>query len=345
MINWILYVKPFQVKECVLYSTCLFKDYVIAVGEADSRPFMVIINKDSGNILRTWKGAERGYFARCSSVEDRLYVAGNRIENGYRGIIYLFNEDFNLVKKEDSKYYKYSSIAFNGQHLYLGGSGTSIWYTERRDLDLTLVDIQKLHTAEDNALHNIEINPVTGELWVVGWYSHNRILVSLLTILDPQIIGFRKIEYSELHRDHLGYAHSISFDILGNAYVSGTKRSDEPVIAKFDKWGKLINVIRGVPARQIFAVGDRVYAFGSEHNFKPVKPVLHVLDLELNVVEKYILSEDQHLSSYFTYGKPSYDGSNIYVAGYEAEAFQDERRGVVYSIAVTPNPSGTRVFR
>ena len=77
-----------------------------------------------------------------------------------------------------------------------------------------------------------------------------------------------------------------------------------------------------------------------------MKPVLHVLDLELNVAEKYMLSEDQHYYPYFTNGKPSYDGRNIYVAGYEVEESpEDERRGVVYSIAVTPNPSGTRVFR
>jgi len=37
MINWILYVKLFQVKECMFYGICLFKDYVVAVGEADSR--------------------------------------------------------------------------------------------------------------------------------------------------------------------------------------------------------------------------------------------------------------------------------------------------------------------
>jgi len=98
-------------------------------------------------------------------------------------------------------------------------------------LDLTLVAHANLHTAKNTASHNIETNPATGELWVVGWYSLNRNLVSHLAIFNSELVGFRKIEYSELHRDHLGYAHSISFDILGNAYVSGTKRLDETVIA------------------------------------------------------------------------------------------------------------------
>jgi len=97
-----------------------------------------------------------------------------------------------------------------------------------------------------------------------------------LAISYSELARFRKIEYSEFTETTWGYAHSISFDILGNAYLSGTKRLDEPVIAKFDKWGKLINVIRDEPANQIIAVEDRVYAFGSERNFKPIKPVLHV---------------------------------------------------------------------
>ncbi|MDM7275858.1 MAG: hypothetical protein P3X22_007095 [Thermoprotei archaeon] len=79
---------------------------------------------------------------------------------------------------------------------------------------------------------------------------------------------------------------------------------------------------------------EALLVLGSEKVSKYYRHVMYVLDLDLNVTGRYILSADVEADSYFTIGKASIENSILYVAGINKRP--GNFQWTMYSIALKP---------
>jgi len=352
-VNWVQYINPTG-KDDVAFGVCLFDDYLTVVGFVDGkvgevigRQFVALLNRTTGEVIKAWEGGD-GRLYNCLPVGDRLYAVG-------RNETYTFDRELNVLKKVEVDLVP-RAVAFDGSYLYIAGiilrDGYSeyIWRIEKRTLDLDLVAYKEYYREWDKAYEyfsdvlDIAINPATGELWVVGWRGlYNRttdeivLRYSLLVIFDRELNVKKAVEYPAGHENYIGGLYGICFDEEGNAYVLG-----EDGFAKFDKNGNVLAVNRDVEGGKIACVGGKVYAFGERRVGDYLRHHLYVFDEELNLLGELVLSKGVEAHSHLWFGKPAFDGKNLYVAGYDSTSGYDNRRIVVYSISVTSIIQTTR---
>jgi len=358
-VNWVQFIDPTD-KDDVADGVCLFGDYLAVVGDADDRYFVALLNRITGEVVKTYVGKD-GWLHNCLSIGDSLYVVGY-------DVIYVFDKGLNVLKRVETNW-DLNAISFDGSYLYLAGyiwrdvdgdgNNEHIWRIEKRTLDLDLVAYRELYKefkvykewerARKNAhrylrANNIAVNPATGELWAVGHggLSDKQMSFhySLLVILDRGLNVKTVVEYPWGHENYLDGLNGICFDDEGNAYVVGGDG-----VAKFDKNGNIMAVNRNVGGYKIACVGGRVYVFDNKRVGGYWRHVLYVFDEKLNLLGELILSEGVEANSFFDHiGGPAFDGKNLYVAGYGGALGEDNIKIVVYSISlsfpvVQPSPT------
>jgi len=337
-VNWVQYIDPTD-KNDDAYGVCLFGDYLAVVGEADQKAFVALLDRITGEVVKTWIG-EHGRFYNCLSIGDRLYAVKDLR-------IYVFDRRLNVVKIVRIDWYP-RAISFDGSYLYVAGwiyrdvDGDGvydwIWRIEKRTLDLGLVayrefysEWEKMYDYNSHA-KDIAINSATGNIWVVGERSfYNKttssmIFQSLFIIFNRELDAGKIVEYPKGHENNLGSLLGICFDEAGNAYIVGRDG-----VAKFDKSGNILAVKKLVNLYKIACVGGRVYVFGVKSVGGYGRHVLYVFDEDLNLLGELILNKGVEVSSHFWEGRPAFDGRSLYVAGPDYLG-GGKGRIVVYSI-------------
>jgi len=347
-VNWIKYLKLTDGNDRP-FGTCIFGDYLAVVGRADMHPALVLFDTGTGGVVRKWVSNKYGWFTSCFPIGDVLYVAG--WENG--GVIYTFDKSLNVLNRAESSLgLVFNSITYDGEYLYFGGTvytdingdgkQEATWYIEKRTKSLNIINYKQYNRGLEGFLYNVGINPATGELWAVGYYNETSPSTSLslthpfIVIFDKELRGLKEIDYGRetYPSEYYHKVYDICFDSAGNAYAG---RLGE--VRKYDKNGNLIKINNNIGAVRIICAYGLVYAFNLETLDGYLKHVLYVLDSELNMIERYVLSKNVDADSSFTQaGRSYFDGRNIYVAGLDEALGQDRKRWVVYSIAVKPLP-------
>mgnify|MGYP001772537166 CR=1 FL=1 len=354
-VGWVRYLKPTDGDD-MAHGVCLFEDYLAAVGEADLSPFVALLDRATGEVVKTWRG-ELGWLRGCVSMGDRLYVVGWHA-------IYTFDRGLNVLKWVELGWRPYA-VSFDGGYLYLAGAvdrdvngdgfADVVWRIEKRTLDLDLVGYWEFYEPElyrvwdsdrrrEHRLsleaYDVAVNPATGDVWAVGHVgiyhgeaARSIYSSSLLVVLDRGLGVKRVAEYPRGRVGHLGGLGGVCFDDYGDAYVVG-----EQGVAKFDKGGDFLVANRGVGGDKIACVGGRVYVFGEKYVDGVYRHVLYVFDRELNLVDELILSRGVEADSYFLAGSPAFDGRSLYVAGHDLALGEGKARIVVYSISA-PTPA------
>jgi len=100
---------------------------------------------------------------------------------------------------------------------------------------------------------------------------------------------------------------------------------------------ELIKVNRGYGRlAKLACIGDYIYALGDKCVKGYRKHILVVFDSDLDVLERRVLNKNIRRNAYFTWGKPAFDESTLYVAGWDKT--RNEGRIIVYAIqTVFPN--------
>jgi len=366
-VNWVKYLELPLIEEEHAFGTCLFGDYVAVVGHG---PFVVLLNRNDGDVERKWRSEGIGGFDNCLSVNDRLYAVGHTFERGLqelkrisrswlrpfrvghtfeRGLqerelcISMFDSELRVLKRIEDPGKWFSSIAYDGKYLYIGGYKMNIYgergsgYIEKRTLDLEFIKSKEVHVRGfilyvRDFIHDVAVNPATSNVWAVGYYRGAREIHSLIVVFDRELNEVRRIDYPESHENYLGNLAGICFDDMGNAYVVGDG------VAKLDSDGNLVAVRKGVGGSKVICVGNLVYVFGEEKVGNYKRHTLYVLDSKLEVIERHVLNKDLDANSWFMHGRPSFDGRNIYVAGHLVG------RSLIYSIAIEPSTARTEAI-
>jgi len=356
-INWVQYIRP-AAKGNDGRGVCLFKDYLAVVGGADEHYFVALLNKATGRVAKAWKG-EHGVFLNCLSVGDRLYAVGGPYLASEGGI-YMFDEELNVVKRVKTNWAPLS-LTFDGSYLYFAGYARNdvngdgraevVWRIEKTTPDLSVVASREVYKEfsiykrwkrvyKNDYLsleaYDIAVNPVTGDLWAVG-FGHGKMgddhfHYFLLVILDRELNVKTAVE-----KESSIEPSGICFDESGNAYVA-----DLEGVVKFDKDGNVL-AEDDVGGEKIACVGDRVYVFGTKLEFydevfemlvdRYKRHALYVFDRELNLLAELFLNEEVEADSDFLDGRPAFDGENLYVAGQE-DVFGYINRIAIYSISL-----------
>jgi len=204
-VKWIKYLSPTD-QQNRAYGTCIFGDYVAVVGDANNRPYVALLNKNDGKLIKEWIGKETGYLYNCISIGDKLYAVGktfiiyNNLTHSFDvvGTIYVFNKTLNVVSKIIN--YKngsvYTSITYDGNYIYVGGKtrkdsneSIEVILLEKRTFNLTLINSKEIEIypfrgdlwTKDVEFYkknlridivDIDVNPVTGDLWIIEQYTH-----------------------------------------------------------------------------------------------------------------------------------------------------------------------------
>jgi len=251
-IEWVTYINPTHDNDYA-YGTCVFGDYVAVLGQAERNPYIVLLRKSNGSVVREWIGVETGALYNCISVGGKLYAVGHfYVDYNYYGLIYVFGVNLRILAKimseNPSGYY---SLAYDGKALYIGGwiyedvngdgEREPVWLVEKRALDesLSLVSSKKIYFGSwrEGWIYDIGVDPSTGRIWAVGWYKDfDDKIHSLIVIFDSDLRELKVIDYPRGSREYLGELTGIAFD--GKyVYVSGYIG-----VAKFSVNGELVAI-------------------------------------------------------------------------------------------------------
>jgi len=345
-IRWVTYINPTDGLD-EAYGVCVFGNYIAVVGDASDRPYVALLRKSDGGVVREWIGREEGGFSNCISIGGKLYAVGyTKVGDKSYGVIYVFDENLNvLARVRSGSPSVYFSLAYDGKALYIGGwayedvNGDGklehVWLVEKRALDtsLSLVSSRKIYFSSWRwgVIIDIGVDPSIGRIWAVGfYYDSDDIEHSLIVILDGDLRELKRIDYHEGSDGYLGGLHGIAFD--GRyAYISGGYG-----VAKFTVDGELVAANRDGKAGYKIVYGyNYLYTFANAKIGGYVRHVLYVRDTDLDVVKGYVLSENVNANSYFYPGRPALEGNNIYVAGIDYAPGGGNTRVVVYSLSIS----------
>jgi len=307
----------------------------------------------------------------CLVVKDKLYAVGYvTTKGGLRSewVIIVFDLDLNILKYEVEDPSSFAdlptSITSDGEFLYIAGLDMvpymenynptqppkpnvdrCEWRVEKRRLDdLSLIKVYKSNPGRlergrySDGAYGIGVNPITGHLWVVGseaWIDErgNIHLSGRIEILNKNLNLIKAITYIDyphfIEEDSISH---IVFDEEGNAYAFG--HGD---IIKFDKDGNEISRVELTTA-QVMDIGlnglyanGYLFAVSCENIGGFYRSVLYVLDKDLNVMDKIILSEDIEADSFTGSGHIVFDDENVYIPACSQGLW------IVYGVAFTPS--------
>jgi len=347
-IRWVTYINPTDGRD-EAYGTCVFGDYIAVLGQAESKnPYVVLLRKSNGSVVREWIGSETGALYNCISIGGKLYAFGySYVDYNYYGLIYVFGVNLRILAKimseNPSGYY---SLAYDGKALYIGGwtyedvngDGGKEWVglVEKRALDesLSLVSSKKIYFGSwrEGWIYDIGVDPSTGRIWAVGWYKDfDDKIHSLIVVFDSDLRELKVIDYPRGSRGYLGNLYGIAFDGRGYAYIFG-----DIGVAKFSADGELVAIDKDDRRRdKIVYDNNYLYTFGEDYIRYHWRHVLYIHDANVNVViKRYVLSENVNARSDFHIGRPALEGNSIYVAGYDEALGGWNTRVVVYSLSI-----------
>jgi len=343
-IDWRAYSNPTAYWD-EAYAVCEAGDYIYVVGDY-SWGYMGRIevrHKVNGSLVNAFDiESINKYlikpFTDCAIGGGKLYAV-----SGYRYLsrfIYVFDLEFifdpTLFKLNArftvGKGY-YNSILFLDNHTYVAGeSGSALIVEKRRADNLELVK-ERITNPPPNTNYVtarfIGVNPVTKQLWVVG-YADTNLWIEILD-LDLNLVKV-------VNKSGVGGRVAV-FDEEGNAYVVGfTKTTGVGFVAKFDKEGREL-LYREVPLDGLKAAYVNGYIAIATHESDG--HVLHVLDKGLRVASRVVLSEKTRAKgAEFGPGKMAFDGKSLYVAGWDTAPGDAE--WAIYSISIKA-PTATTV--
>jgi len=327
-VEWVEHLIPSKHYTVVASRTCIISNYVAIVGDAGTKPYVALISKSDGNIVREWAGkigvffSKPGIFTDCVSINERLYTTGWALyRGGPRGLIYMFDSNLNVLASIKSKNSVYTSLEYDGRALYIGG-GTdtdvngdgekeTVWLIEKRKPNtLSLVASRKIYldSWRGGAINGIGVEPSTGRVWAMGRYrDSSNAPHSLILVLDSELRDVKVIDYPEVSMEFIGKLYGMAFDGEGYVYVSGSNG-----LAKFNADGDLAALNRDIRAGQIVYSCSHLYVFGVDEVEGRLRRMLYVYDANLNQVEEYVLGGNVEADLYVSV--PVLDGKNVYAA-------------------------------
>jgi len=355
-IRWVRYIIPIEVYNySYAYGVCIFGDYIAVVGYyldvgqvviPTTKPYVALLNKSDGSIVKEWIGSEEGNLFNCISIGGKLYVVGStEVENVLHGLFYVFDENLNpLAKVIGKKSSFYNSLTYNGKVLYLvgvvsrdvNGDGYSedVWLIEKRDPEtLSLIASREVYfeSWSIGQAYDVGVEPSTGRIWTVGGYADANSFHTLIVILDSNLNIVKVIDYPEESERYLDWIYGIAFDSKGYAYVSALYG-----IAKLSSDGELVAINRyGQRGFKIAYKYGYVYIFGDDKIGDYWRHILSIYDTNLNLVGRYLLSGNVDADSRLDRGRPAVEGNRIYVAGYDYALGDYNSRIVVYAIELS----------
>jgi len=348
-IRWVTYINPTEGQD-IAFGTCAFGDYIAVVGRADFNPYVALLHKSNGSIVKKWIGNMWGGLLNCISIDGKLYAVGSTFPD--KGLIYVFDENLNILEEITGIYpSSYSSLAYDGKALYVGGLAYEdldgdgvreqvglVEKIEKRDPDTLILTSRKIYfdSWKNGWIADIDVEPSTGRVWAVGsYYDSSGKGHSLIIVFDSNLRKLKVIDYPEGSEGYLGDLYGIAFDGWQHVYILGRYR-----VAKFSVDGELIAINRDYDYLRAWAKivygYNHLYIFGTETDIIKGydRHMLYILDTNLNIVKKYVLSESVDAPSSFLGGRPALEGSSIYVAGYDYALGFPNLRIVVYSLSI-----------
>jgi len=321
-VKWVQHINPTS-REDYGYGTCLFGNYLVVAGRAGDSPFLALLDRESGEVVKTWSRGS-GWFDNCIAVGDKLYVVGYVKEGDEDYQIYVFDRNLNVLNRVQVTLAGLNDVVYQGGYFYTGGRTWKnitgdvymvVGYIEKRASDLSLVASREIYDANwwYGITVNVGVNPVTGDVWAVGYYEDgNGVWRPFVAILDG---GLNRKGFVQLP-GYTGFFGNVCFDSEGNAYVSGNETT-----IKFDKNGNYIKRYNG--GGSIICIKDRLYLF-SVANVTIGVPMwqLRYSIIDMGTMERVKRVELPvssinifNLTGFYVPGRPSFDGRYVYAAG------------------------------
>ncbi|MEM3974879.1 MAG: hypothetical protein QW320_10975 [Ignisphaera sp.] len=327
--------------------------YVAGIGDNGDVAYVFKMDKDRGYIQKVWNMGRKGCpieLHDCGFIGDKLYVIGIDCQDSRdtSWMFLVFNENLTLLldvrenptPKEDWVHaftsdgeYIYAVGAVNGT----GGYKTVMvwqWRVEKRRLwDLRLVSSYTSREIYGGRPFDIEINPITNHLWIVGTNRkpYDKIFMWSIMILDKDL---KPVKEYTLLEELQGQALTICFDKHGYAYIGG----DDAVI-KMDIDGNIVDIRRytNMTFSKSLCINDLIFMVGDVLKQNRTRHQIAVLmDTNLNILSiKDLHDPTNATSSYFDIGSLAFDGRYIYVAGHEEVIRLGNRFGwVIYKLSL-----------
>lgn len=330
--------------------------YVTGIGNNGNRTYVFKISKDRGYIVKTWNMHIPGCFIElhdCKFIGNYLYVVGIGCSQNTRDdnlLLLIFDENLNVVVRDESnptlKSDWFHALTTDGNYLYVAGgiNGTGgykremtwFWRIEKRKIDdLSLINSYTSDKIYGGRPFDIEINPVSNHLWIIGSDRREREKIFLwsILILDGRDLRFLKTVEPGIE----GEALTLCFDKEGYAYVGG-----DNVIMKLDKNGEIIALkeYKNITFSKSLCLDDMIFVVGDMLRANRTRNQMAMLmNLNLEQLAIKILHDPTNAtSSYFDLGSLDYDGKYIYVAGHEeTKQYNGSFGWVVYKLALKRN--------
>jgi len=333
-INWIRNVNLGIVDKA--YGICQFGNNIAVTGLGT----VILLDKNTGDIFKVIDADSDINFINCVSVSDKLYVVGTDavsflgVNTEFRGAIAVYDKSLQLSKQIKSPSTAYISIAYKDNYLYIVGAKSKdidndnknevILLVEKRDTNLNLVNSKEIDDWSLSFATNVEINPATGKIWIVGGKGHSS---TIIYVLDDNLNVIKRIIINEGSDGFVGYVNDICFDAGGNAYIAGDRG-----VAKFNKDGTLITrkaIEINEAVQKVVCTEDYIFTFSNREDVGK-SLVVRIYDKNLKLINSYNLS-NKSTSSQFLLGRAFYDGYNIYVASFNT-VYGLDTQIVIYSI-------------
>jgi len=333
-INWVRNVNLGIVDKA--YGICQFGNNIAVTGLG----IVILLDKNTGDIFKLIDADSDINFINCVSVGDKLYVVGTDtvsflgVNTVFRGAIAVYDKSLQLSKQIKSPSTAYISIAYKDNYLYIVGAKSKdidndnknevILLVEKRDTNLNLVNSKEIDDWPLSFATDVEINPATGKIWIVGGRGYSS---TIIFVLDDSLNVIKRIIINEGSDGFVGYVNDICFDAGGNAYVAGDRG-----VAKFDKDGTLITrkaIEINEAVQKVICTENYIFTFSNKEEVGKFL-VVRIYDKNLKLINLYNLS-NKSTSSQFLLGRAFYDGYNIYVAGFNT-VYGLDTQIVIYSI-------------
>ncbi|MEM4682286.1 MAG: hypothetical protein QXR37_02925 [Ignisphaera sp.] len=327
--------------------------YVAGIGDNGDVAYVFKMDKDRGYIQKVWNMGRKGCpieLHDCGFIGDKLYVIGIDCQDSRdtSWMFLVFNENLTLLlnvrenptPKEDWVH----AFTSDGEYIYAVGAvnGTGgykavmvwQWRVEKRRLwDLRLVSSYTSREIYGGRPFDIEINPITNHLWIVGTNRkpYDKIFMWSIMILDKDL---KPVKEYTLLEELQGQALTICFDKHGYAYIGG----DDAVI-KMDIDGNIVDIRRytNMTFSKSLCINDLIFMVGDVLKQNRTRHQIAVLmDTNLNILSiKDLHDPTNATSSYFDIGSLAFDGRYIYVAGHEEVIRLENRFGwVIYKLSL-----------
>ena len=215
------------------------------------------------------------------------------------------------------------AITTDGKYLYVAGCEGRGWRVEKRRLDdLSLIKVYKSNPTEGGfTVYGIDVNPVTGRIWVVGKGYWTTWRIEVLNS-DLELVALRR----SLERT---IANSITFDDEGNAYVIGYDS-----IVKYNKEANELKrkiLLWNILHKGLW-VNGKLYVIGSEIVKGLHRYAVYIFDEELRLIDRVILGTYTDVRS--SWSDLCHDDRGIYLCGWEYALKPPDSKWVICSISL-----------